>query len=147
MDADSQQESLDDKISSKAMPGPLSQELAEWSREFRTRWFRDHEKFAWSRGGRLMVAAFGALVYLSFAVWTAAQKDKTIASFLDSNRLETYGILTVTLAATSVIIVAVMLGSFVVSQDDDAGPVRALLGGIALPAVVLLIVKFSLWIF
>ena len=44
------------------VPGPLGKELAEWLREFRTRWFSDSKKLNWSPTEGRILAALGALV-------------------------------------------------------------------------------------
>jgi len=129
------------------VPSPLAVELAKWSSEFRTRWFNTDKRHKWSRFGRLFVAGLGAFVYLTCAAWTFARTDDYIDLFLNSATFERYVVVVVGIVVLFLFVAAILLGRFVVSQDGDGGPVRVFLSGVALPAVVVLIAKFSLWIF
>lgn len=136
-----------DIVGDKAVPGPLSQELAEWSREFRTRWFRSHKESEFSPGGRTALASMGAFVYLFLAAWHVSRTDPYFGLFLTSDTFQSIGSSFVFLAVLSLAGAAYFLGRLVVFQDSEGGPVRAFLGGVALPAVVVVIAKISLWIF
>ena len=137
----------DSKIVGKAMPGPISKELAAWSREFRTRWFRSHRKSELTHGLRANFATVGAFVYLLIAIGYLVGTEPYFSLLQKSTFFLRYGFASIFLAILVLVVPAYFLGRLVVFHDKDGGPVRAFLGGVALPAIVVVIARTSLWIF
>ena len=134
-----------DKTVAKMVPSPISKELAAWSREFRTRWFRRKHELPHDR--RVIAASAGAFMYLFIAAWVVAGTDPFVGRILDSDRFQSYIFVLISCVFLVLGFAAYFLGRLVVSQDKDGGPVRAFLGGVALPALVVVIASTSLWIF
>lgn len=138
-----------DNYSQNAKPNPLWQELANWSYEFRSRWFRKHQNQ--SIKGPRFFATMGAFVYLTSAVVYNFRQVPSIdrfrqeGSFFVSDYLQDIFII-LFLILVIIVSFAYFVSILVVTKrDSDAGPVRAFLSGIALPALVVLVMKVSLW--
>ena len=136
-----------DDINGKKVPGPLSQELAEWSREFRTRWFRSHPETDLPHGRRKIVASVGAFVYLFLMAWYFLGREPYFSLILGSGTFLGFVAFAFFLAVLALGGSAYFLGGLVVFQDKNGGPVRAFLGGVALPAMVMAIMGLSLRFF
>ena len=87
------------------------------------------------------------LLYLIMAVWTFANTNDLAGRILDSDRFINWVYYYFLAAFVLLALVALGLGRLLAFQDDRGGPIRIFLAGVALPAVVVLIAKVSLWIF
>ena len=96
---------------------------------------------------RGLIATTGAFVYLLIAIVYLFGTEDYYEPLLQSRFFRLYAAIFVSLAFFLLFVPAYFLGRLVAFKDEKAGPVRAFLGGVALPAIVAVIARTSLWIF